>query len=135
MGVERMMQVLCRRRKNNPLLVGEPGVGKSRLVWDLIGQAQERLGLLRRPFKGGHASSPPASSPDRVITCRRLLAASTTYRVRPSGDTSRSTTSSPANPASLLNVRKTARLSYFVTQLMREELTAKDAEGAKFLNA
>src|SRR5688572_28712879 len=27
---ERMIQVLCRRRKNNPLLVGEPGVGKAR---------------------------------------------------------------------------------------------------------
>src|SRR5678815_5933669 len=26
--LERMIQVLCRRRKNNPLLVGEPGVGK-----------------------------------------------------------------------------------------------------------
>ena len=28
----RMMQVLCRRRKNNPLLVGEPGVGKTALA-------------------------------------------------------------------------------------------------------
>ncbi|TVQ04212.1 MAG: ATP-dependent Clp protease ATP-binding subunit ClpA, partial [Roseinatronobacter sp.] len=26
--VERCIQVLCRRRKNNPLLVGDPGVGK-----------------------------------------------------------------------------------------------------------
>ena len=26
--IERMVQALCRRRKNNPLLVGEPGVGK-----------------------------------------------------------------------------------------------------------
>jgi ATP-dependent Clp protease ATP-binding subunit ClpA len=30
--VERMVQVLCRRRKNNPLLVGEPGVGKTALA-------------------------------------------------------------------------------------------------------
>jgi ATP-dependent Clp protease ATP-binding subunit ClpA len=30
--VERMIQVLCRRRKNNPLLVGEPGVGKTALA-------------------------------------------------------------------------------------------------------
>src|SRR6266850_1710021 len=29
--LERMIQVLCRRRKNNPLLVGEPGVGKTAL--------------------------------------------------------------------------------------------------------
>jgi len=30
--LERIMQVLSRRRKNNPLLVGEPGVGKSALA-------------------------------------------------------------------------------------------------------
>ena len=27
--LERVIQVLCRRRKNNPLLVGEAGVGKT----------------------------------------------------------------------------------------------------------
>lgn len=30
--VERAIQVLCRRRKNNPLLVGEPGVGKTAIA-------------------------------------------------------------------------------------------------------
>lgn len=30
--LDRIMQVLCRRRKNNPVLVGEPGVGKSAIV-------------------------------------------------------------------------------------------------------
>ncbi|RDH80650.1 MAG: ATP-dependent Clp protease ATP-binding subunit ClpA [endosymbiont of Galathealinum brachiosum] len=30
--VERMVQILCRRRKNNPLLVGEAGVGKTALA-------------------------------------------------------------------------------------------------------
>ena len=30
--LERTLQVLCRRRKNNPLLVGEPGVGKTAIV-------------------------------------------------------------------------------------------------------
>lgn len=30
--LKRMMQVLCRRRKNNPLLVGEPGVGKTAMA-------------------------------------------------------------------------------------------------------
>jgi ATP-dependent Clp protease ATP-binding subunit ClpA len=30
--VSRMMQVLCRRKKNNPLLVGEPGVGKTAIA-------------------------------------------------------------------------------------------------------
>jgi ATP-dependent Clp protease ATP-binding subunit ClpC len=29
---ERMMQVLSRRTKNNPVLVGEPGVGKTAIV-------------------------------------------------------------------------------------------------------
>lgn len=29
---ERVIQVLCRRKKNNPLLVGEPGVGKTAVV-------------------------------------------------------------------------------------------------------
>ena len=30
--IERVMQVLCRRTKNNPALVGEPGVGKTAVV-------------------------------------------------------------------------------------------------------
>jgi ATP-dependent Clp protease ATP-binding subunit ClpA len=30
--LDRVMQVLCRRKKNNPLLVGEPGVGKTAIV-------------------------------------------------------------------------------------------------------
>ena len=30
--INRMMQVLCRRKKNNPLLVGEPGVGKTAMA-------------------------------------------------------------------------------------------------------
>jgi len=30
--VERMIQILCRRRKNNPILVGEAGVGKTALA-------------------------------------------------------------------------------------------------------
>ncbi|WP_435166603.1 ATP-dependent Clp protease ATP-binding subunit ClpA [Falsirhodobacter sp. 1013] len=38
--VERCIQVLCRRRKNNPLLVGDPGVGKTAiaegLAWKII---------------------------------------------------------------------------------------------------
>lgn len=38
--LERMMQILCRRRKNNPLLVGESGVGKTAiaegLAWRIV---------------------------------------------------------------------------------------------------
>lgn len=30
--IERLMQVLCRRKKNNPVLIGEPGVGKTAIV-------------------------------------------------------------------------------------------------------
>ena len=32
MELERTIQVLCRRRKNNPLFIGEPGVGKTALA-------------------------------------------------------------------------------------------------------
>ncbi|MBE6466276.1 ATP-dependent Clp protease ATP-binding subunit [Denitrobacterium detoxificans] len=30
--IERIMQVLCRRQKNNPLIIGDPGVGKTAVV-------------------------------------------------------------------------------------------------------
>ncbi|WP_194096734.1 ATP-dependent Clp protease ATP-binding subunit ClpA [Marivivens aquimaris] len=36
--VERCIQVLCRRRKNNPLLVGDPGVGKTAIAEGLARQ-------------------------------------------------------------------------------------------------
>ena len=44
----RTIQVLCRRDKNNPLHVGEPGVGKTALIWGLArmieeGRVPERL--------------------------------------------------------------------------------------------
>ena len=46
--LERTIQVLCRRDKNNPLHIGEPGVGKTALVWGLArmieeGRVPERL--------------------------------------------------------------------------------------------
>ncbi len=38
--IERCIQVLCRRRKNNPLLVGDPGVGKTAIAegiaWKIV---------------------------------------------------------------------------------------------------
>ncbi len=39
--VGRVMQVLCRRKKNNPLLVGEPGVGKTAIVEGLAKKISE----------------------------------------------------------------------------------------------
>lgn len=36
--MERLVQILCRRRKNNPLLVGEAGVGKTALAEGLANQ-------------------------------------------------------------------------------------------------
>ncbi len=46
--LERTIQVLCRKDKNNPLHIGEPGVGKTALVYGLVsriveGKVPERL--------------------------------------------------------------------------------------------
>jgi len=39
--IERAAQILCRRRKNNPLLVGEPGVGKTAIAEGLAWMIME----------------------------------------------------------------------------------------------
>ena len=39
--MERTMQVLCRRRKNNPVFVGDPGVGKTAMAEGLASRIQE----------------------------------------------------------------------------------------------
>ena len=53
--VERCIQVLCRRRKNNPLLVGDPGVGKTAICRGP--RAEDHTGPRRRRFW----RSPPSS--------------------------------------------------------------------------
>lgn len=66
--VERTVQILCRRRKNNPLLVGEPGVGKTAIA----------EGLAKRIVEG----SVPKVLADAVIYSLDLgsLVAGTKYR-------------------------------------------------------
>lgn len=62
--LERAIQVLCRRRKNNPLLVGESGVGKTAIAEGLAAHCAGRrtrsdcrlhhLLAGYRLFAGGH---------------------------------------------------------------------------------
>ncbi len=42
MEISRMIQVLCRRSKNNPLLVGDPGVGKTAIIEGLAKRIVDR---------------------------------------------------------------------------------------------
>jgi ATP-dependent Clp protease ATP-binding subunit ClpC len=39
--IERVVQILCRRKKNNPVLIGEPGVGKTAIVEGLARKVVE----------------------------------------------------------------------------------------------
>jgi len=41
--MDRLMQILCRRRKNNPILVGDPGVGKTAIAEGLALQINDKL--------------------------------------------------------------------------------------------
>ena len=50
--LERTIQVLCRREKNNPLHIGEPGVGKTALVYGLAARINE--GNVPERLKGSH---------------------------------------------------------------------------------
>ncbi len=40
--VERLLQIICRRTKNNPILIGEPGVGKTAIVEGLALRIAEK---------------------------------------------------------------------------------------------
>ncbi len=66
--IRRVMQVLCRRTKNNPVLIGDPGVGKTAIA----------EGLARRIADG----DVPESLKDRAVVALDLgaLIAGTKYR-------------------------------------------------------
>ncbi len=66
--IKRMMEILCRRTKNNPILTGEPGVGKTAIVEGLAKHIVE-----------GHV--PPALAGKRILALDlSSVVAGTTYR-------------------------------------------------------
>ena len=67
--LERVIQMLCRRRKNNPLLVGEAGVGKTAIA----------EGLARRIVEGERAGASCTNSQVYALDMGALLAG-TKYR-------------------------------------------------------
>ncbi len=66
--LERTMQVLCRRRKNNPIFVGEPGVGKTALAEGLA------LNIVQ------HKVPPPLADTEMYTLDMGALLAGTKYR-------------------------------------------------------
>ena len=76
--ISRMMQVLCRRKKNNPLLVGEPGVGKTAMAEGLALRIYED----QKARKEGAKASVPELLQDVEIYLLDMgtLVAGTKYR-------------------------------------------------------
>ena len=66
--IERMIQILCRRTKNNPVLIGEAGVGKTAIV---VGLAQRIVG----------GQVPPQLAEKKILALDiSLIVAGTKYR-------------------------------------------------------
>ena len=63
--IERVMQVLSRRTKNNPVLIGEPGVGKTAVV--------EGLAQAHRPGRGARDAQGQAALHARPRLAGRRL--------------------------------------------------------------
>ncbi len=60
--VERIMQILSRRQKNNPVLLGEPGVGKTAIVEGLASRiTAARYPSYSRTSRFTRSTSPPSS--------------------------------------------------------------------------
>ena len=76
--IERVQQVLCRRTKNNAVLIGEPGVGKTAIVEGL--GAEDRL-RRRAAFPRRQAAARP-----RHFADRRRHEVSRSVRRAPEGD-------------------------------------------------
>jgi len=79
--IKRMMQVLCRRKKNNPLLVGEPGVGKTAMAEGLALHIHED-GITRASEKPNPKKKVPNLLQDTAIYMLDMgtLVAGTKYR-------------------------------------------------------
>ena len=58
--LERVVQILCRRTKNNPVLIGEPGVGKTAIV-EGLGAAHRRRRGAELPGRQARAGAGPVA--------------------------------------------------------------------------
>ena len=104
--VERTIQILARRRKNNPLLVGDAGVGKTAIVEGLAledprGRGARRRSRTRPSTRSTWARSSPA--PSSAASSRSASRASSrrsrSSRARSSSSTRSTPSSAPARPA------------------------------------